>query len=41
MNDKKHITYEKLNDLISISKHIVLSTHVNPDGDGLGCEIAF
>ena len=41
MNDKKHITYQKLNDLISISKCILLSTHVNPDGDGLGCEIAF
>ena len=41
MNKNKHITYEQLNDIILNSKQIVLSTHVNPDGDGLGCEVAF
>ena len=31
----------KLKELIDNSKRIVLSTHVNPDGDGLGSELGF
>ena len=30
-----------LNNILSKSKKVLLSTHVNPDGDGLGSEIAF
>jgi len=31
--------WESLNKIISKSKNIVLSTHVNPDGDGIGSEL--
>ena len=31
--------WESLNKIISKSKNIVLSTHVNPDGDGIGAEL--
>ena len=30
-----------LNNILNTSNRILLSTHVNPDGDGLGSEIAF
>ena len=33
--------WEKLKSKIDKSKKILLSTHRNPDGDGLGSEIAF
>ena len=33
--------WEKLNNLIQNSSQIILSTHMNPDPDGLGSEIAF
>ena len=32
---------KKLFDLLSVKQNIVITTHVNPDGDGLGSEIAF
>ena len=32
--------WKELNSLIAKSKKILLSTHVNSDGDGLGSEIA-
>jgi|TARA_B110000263_G_scaffold247991_1_gene261966 phosphoesterase RecJ-like protein len=34
-------SWDELTDLINKSKTILLSTHVNPDGDGLGSEIGF
>ena len=34
-------SWDELTDLIDKSESIVLSTHVNPDGDGLGSEIGF
>ena len=34
-------TWDKLDKLIHNSKSILLSTHINADGDGLGSEIAF
>jgi len=37
--DSKQI--ERLQQLIASHQHFVLTTHVNPDGDGLGSEIAF
>ena len=37
--DKKN--WNKLTDIIKDSKSILLSTHINADGDGLGSEIAF
>ena len=33
--------WNKLSELISKSHKIILSTHIDPDGDGLGSEIAF
>ena len=33
--------WDKLKDLIKDSRSILLSTHINADGDGLGSEIAF
>ena len=33
--------WNKLTELIEASDKIILSTHVDPDGDGLGSEIAF
>ena len=35
------MNWKLLNSIISNSNRILLSTHVNPDGDGLGSEIAF
>ena len=37
--DKKN--WDKLTAIIKDSKSILLSTHINADGDGLGSEIAF
>ena len=34
-------SWDELTDLINKSNNILLSTHVNPDGDGLGSEIGF
>ena len=34
------INWNILSDQINISNNIVLSTHINPDGDGLGSELA-
>ena len=34
-------SWDELTDLINKSNSILLSTHVNPDGDGLGSEIGF
>ena len=34
-------SWDELTDLINTSESILLSTHVNPDGDGLGSEIGF
>ncbi len=36
-----HKSYKYLNKLLENKKQILLSTHVNPDGDGLGSELAF
>ena len=33
--------WDELNHAIEKSENILLSTHINPDGDGLGSEIAF
>ena len=33
--------WDKLRNLIQDSQSILLSTHINADGDGLGSEIAF
>ncbi|MAP67293.1 MAG: hypothetical protein CMF80_06305 [Candidatus Marinimicrobia bacterium] len=40
-NNDKNINFAKLEQIINSKKRIILSTHVNPDGDGLGSEIAF
>ena len=40
INIKKE-TWEELRKLINDSKSILLTTHNNADGDGLGSEIAF
>ncbi len=34
-------TFQKILNLISESKKIVLTTHLIPDGDAIGCELAF
>ena len=34
-------SWDELTELINESESILLSTHVNPDGDGLGSEIGF
>ena len=34
-------TWDQLTNVINDSNNILLSTHFNADGDGLGCEIAF
>ncbi|MCX7834041.1 MAG: bifunctional oligoribonuclease/PAP phosphatase NrnA [Ignavibacteria bacterium] len=39
MNYKK--TFKQIINLISKSKNIVLTTHLIPDGDAIGCELAF
>ena len=41
MLSNKNITYNKLEQILNTKKRVILSTHVNPDGDGLGSEIAF
>ncbi len=41
MNEKLTKSWNDLANLINNSKSILLSTHVNPDGDGLGSEIGF
>ena len=41
MNEKLIKSWDELSKLIDNSNSIVLSTHVNPDGDGLGSEIGF
>ena len=33
------INWEQVNNLILSCSHIVLTTHENPDGDGLGAEV--
>ncbi len=33
------MNWNSLNKIISSSKNIILSTHVNPDGDGIGSEL--
>jgi bifunctional oligoribonuclease and PAP phosphatase NrnA len=40
MREIKDISWSKLTELISNSKRIILTTHVNSDGDGLGSEVA-
>jgi len=35
------MNWDSLNTIISKSKNIVLSTHINPDGDGIGSELGF
>ena len=35
------MNWDSLNTIISKSKNIILSTHVNPDGDGIGSELGF
>ena len=37
---KMNIDWNKLSEIVSKSNKIVLSTHINPDGDGLGSEVA-
>ena len=34
------INWSKVNDIVSSAKKILLTTHENPDGDGLGSEVA-
>lgn len=41
MNGIKADIWEQLSLIINESKIILLSTHINPDGDGLGSEVAF
>ena len=41
MSSNKNITYKQLEQILNKKKRVILSTHVNPDGDGLGTEIAF
>ena len=41
MNRNIQKSWDSLTELITNSKNILLSTHVNPDGDGLGSEIGF
>ena len=35
-----NLNWNKLTSLISNNNKILLSTHINPDGDGLGSEVA-
>ena len=37
---KMNIDWNKLSKIVNKSNKIVLSTHINPDGDGLGSEVA-
>ena len=41
MSEIDNNIWDKLSDLIKNSRSILLSTHINADGDGLGSEIAF
>ena len=41
MSNVSNKMWDELNLSIKKSKRILLSTHINPDGDGLGSEIAF
>lgn len=41
MSTKKNISFQQLEQIINKKKRIILSTHINPDGDGLGTELAF
>lgn len=34
------VEFEKLRELIDHHHRFVLTTHINPDGDGIGCEVA-
>ena len=34
------IDWSKVNDIVLSAKKILLTTHENPDGDGLGSEVA-
>ena len=34
------INWKKLTELIAENKKILLSTHINPDADGLGSQVA-
>jgi len=40
MSEKTNISWDKLDALILDAQSILLTTHVNPDGDGLGSEAA-
>jgi len=39
-NTTSKYNWDKVIDIISNSSNILLTTHINPDGDGLGCEAA-
>ena len=41
MSEIDNKSWDKLSDLIQNNQTILLSTHINADGDGLGSEIAF
>ncbi|MEN3039389.1 MAG: bifunctional oligoribonuclease/PAP phosphatase NrnA [Candidatus Kryptonium sp.] len=35
-----HLQFDEVKEIIKRSRNFVITTHVNPDGDGLGCELA-
>ncbi len=41
MSSNKNISFKQLEQILNKKKRVILSTHVNPDGDGLGTELAF
>ena len=38
--NNSEINWKKIDDIISSKSKILLTTHENPDGDGLGSEVA-
>ncbi len=40
LKQDKNLPFEQVKDIVNKSQNFVITTHVNPDGDGLGCEIA-
>lgn len=40
MQNKSHLPIDEIKYVVKRAQNFVITTHVNPDGDGLGCEIA-
>ncbi|CUS99058.1 DHH family, partial [Candidatus Kryptobacter tengchongensis] len=40
MQNRNYLQIDEVKYVVKKSQNFVITTHVNPDGDGLGCEMA-